>query len=93
MDWPDNSPAMVLVRVRKVVRSGGALVVSLPPDWLRGRGICPGDFVELAYDEIVRIRPVRKSSASDTGVPTPGAPAAQPAKPARADGGIGGDDG
>jgi antitoxin component of MazEF toxin-antitoxin module len=77
---------MTLTRVRKVVRSGGALVVSLPPDWLRGQGLSAGDSVELAYDEIVRVRPIpNKIAASSAGGLSPSAPARRPAQRAGTD--------
>lgn len=50
---------MALQRLRKLVTHGGCTVVALPPDWLRGNGVNPGDVVELDYDQgKVVIRPV-----------------------------------
>jgi antitoxin component of MazEF toxin-antitoxin module len=75
------------VRRSKPFRNGTSLAVILPADWVRGNKIEPGDELELAYDEIVRVRPVRKVTASDTGGTNPGVPAAQPAKPTSSDDG------
>ncbi|MGP8109428.1 MAG: AbrB/MazE/SpoVT family DNA-binding domain-containing protein [Thermoplasmata archaeon] len=78
-------------RLSKPFRNGTSLAIILPADWVRGNDLRAGDSLELSYDEIVRIRPVRKSAASDTGVLTPGAPARRPAQPAgTVDGGIAG---
>jgi antitoxin component of MazEF toxin-antitoxin module len=80
------------VRPRKLVKAGGSLAVTLPPDWLRGQGLTVGDSVELAYDEIVRVRPIsKKIAASSAGGQDPSAPARRPAQVAgTVDGGIGG---
>jgi antitoxin component of MazEF toxin-antitoxin module len=75
------------VRRSKPFRNGTSLAVILPADWVRGNKVEPGDEVELAYDEIVRTKPVRKVTASDTGGTIPDVPAAQPAKPASTDDG------
>ena len=59
----------------------------------RSRGLGPGDKVEITYDEIVRVRPVRKSVASDDGVTAPAVPVRRPAQPAETDkGGLVGDE-
>jgi hypothetical protein len=51
---------MSLQRQRKLVTHGGCVVVALPPDWLRGNGMNPGDVVELVYDgATVTVRPLR----------------------------------
>jgi hypothetical protein len=73
------------VRVRKILRSRSALVVALPPDWLRGNALVAGDRVELAYDEVVRVRPFKEKLASSAGGANPGAPARRPAQRAETD--------
>lgn len=49
------------LRIRRVFRDGGSLVVALPADWLRGQGIAAGDEVEIWYDGEIRIRPRHRS--------------------------------
>lgn len=72
------------VKPRRLVRAGDSLAVTLPPDWLRGHGLKAGDPVELAYDEVVRVRPVQKH-ASDAGEKSPDVPAHRPARPVATD--------
>jgi antitoxin component of MazEF toxin-antitoxin module len=73
------------VRERRILRSGGAMVVSLPPDWLRGNGLSAGDVVELTYDGIIRIRAPKKNAASGVEGRNLDAPARQPAQRADTD--------
>jgi hypothetical protein len=70
---------------KRVFRSGGSVVLPLPPDWLLGHGLGPGDEVEVTYDEIVRVRPIREKVASSAGVRIPGTPARRPAHQAETD--------
>lgn len=42
-------------RTARVLRSGGALAVVLPADWVRGNGVQAGDQVEVEYDGFVRV--------------------------------------
>ena len=82
----------MLTRTRRIIRGSGTFLIPLPPDWVRSRGLGPGDKVEITYDEIVRVRPVRKSVASDDGVTAPAVPVRRPAQPAETDkGGLVGD--
>ena len=82
-------PSLLLMNVRRSrsFRNGTSLAVILPADWVRGNHLTPGDEVELAYDAIVRITPLRKSTASDSGAQAPGAPARRPVQPAESDDG------
>jgi antitoxin component of MazEF toxin-antitoxin module len=74
----------VLTRRAKPFRNGTSLAVILPADWARAN-LEPGAEVELTYDKIVRIRPLRKSTASNAGESTPGVPAARPTQPVATD--------
>lgn len=74
-------------RVGKVVNMGRSMGLVLPKDWTAGNDLHPGDSVEIAYDGVVRVRPIRKVAASDAGASAPSAPAAQPARPAVTDDG------
>jgi len=47
------------LRHSKPFRNGTSLAVILPADWVRGNSIGPGDEVEIAYDGVVRIRPLK----------------------------------
>jgi len=70
---------------RKIVSIGSSLAVTLPPDWIRGNDLKAGDRVELLYDEVVRVRPLKFKSASATEGPNLGGPARRPAQPAETD--------
>jgi antitoxin component of MazEF toxin-antitoxin module len=41
------------VRVR---RQGSSLYMALPPDWVRGHGLEPGDEIVIAYDGHLRVK-------------------------------------
>jgi antitoxin component of MazEF toxin-antitoxin module len=38
-----------------VWRTGGSVVVAVPPDWLEGEEVEPGDEVEILYDGVIVI--------------------------------------
>jgi Antidote-toxin recognition MazE, bacterial antitoxin len=73
---------------RKIVSIGGSLAVTLPPDWIRGNDLKAGDRVELSYDEIVLVRPLKLKSASATEGSNLGGPARRPVQPAEIDEGV-----
>lgn len=56
------------LRTARVFRDGGSHVVVLPPDWLRGQDIEPGDLVEIWYNGEVHVRPRRKKQGVQDGV-------------------------
>ena len=66
-------------RTAHIFRSGGAMAVVLPADWVRGHGLRPGDSVNLEYDGDVRVRAPPITPASTTGRRKPGGPARRPA--------------
>jgi hypothetical protein len=47
------------LRRARPFRNGTSLAVILPADWVRGNKVEPGDELELAYDEVVRIKLVK----------------------------------
>lgn len=58
----------------------------LPMDFIRGNSLHAGDLLDLRYDDVVRVRPLKRVVASDTEGRNPGVPAAQPAQPDPTDG-------
>lgn len=56
------------LRIRTIFAAGDSLVVSLPPEWLRGNGVRSGDQVELRYNGEVRIRPKRREKEVSDGL-------------------------
>jgi len=56
------------LRIRRIYTSGKATVVTLPPDWLRGNNLGPGDQVEIRYDGEVHIRPVKEPREAEPDV-------------------------
>ena len=72
-------------RSAKVLRSGGALAVVLPADWVRGNSVRAGDRLVVDYDCDVTISIPQASAASSARRKSPGTPAAQPAQPAETD--------
>ncbi len=55
------------LRERRIFRTGRSVVIVLPPDWLRGNALGPGDQVEIWYDGEVHIRPKRKEGGEPVG--------------------------
>jgi|GEM_PF-2624183 len=47
------------MRKSKAIRLGNATAVVLPIDWVRGNGIKHGDLLDVQYDEIVKVRPIK----------------------------------
>ena len=56
------------LRVRRIYRTGGSVGISLPPDWLLGNSLEPGDQVEIWYNGEVHVRPKRKKKGVQDGV-------------------------
>ncbi len=48
------------VRVR---RQGSSLYMALPPDWVRGNGLEPGDELVILYDGQLRVKVPAKREA------------------------------
>ena len=53
------------LRVRRIYRTGKSVAITLPPDWLRGNDLGPGDEVEIRYDGEIHIRPKRREGETD----------------------------
>ena len=85
---PFPNPFLVNVRHAKSFRNGTSLALILPADWVRGNDLRPGDKVELAYDDVVHVRPLKLKSASAAGGSNPGGPARRPVQPAKTDEGV-----
>lgn len=58
---------MTSKRTTRTFKIGGSQAIVLPCDWLRGNDIRPGDEVELLYNGIVRIRPLRREMSEGDG--------------------------
>lgn len=58
------------VCLRTIFVTGDSVVISLPPAWLRGNGLRPGDRVELWYNGEVHVRPKPKEKEAADAVPT-----------------------
>lgn len=44
------------LRIRRIYRTGKSVAITLPPDWLRGNDLGPGDEVEIWYDGDIIVR-------------------------------------
>ncbi len=42
-------------RGAKLWRTGNSTGVTVPPDWMAGNGLAPGDIVEVLYDGVLVI--------------------------------------
>ena len=57
-----NRPAKDVEKVRKVIRLGGSLVLTLPPEWLAENGITSEDHLRVNYwGDLVLIRPEERA--------------------------------
>ncbi len=55
------------LRERRIFRTGRSVGIVLPPDWLRGNGLAPGDQVEIWYDGEIHVRPKRREKEGPDG--------------------------
>ena len=62
------------LRVRRIYRTGKSIAITLPPDWLRGNDLGPGDEIEIWYDGEIRIRKRAKSKPEPARVSPPPPP-------------------
>ena len=53
------------LRVRRIYRTGKSVAITLPPDWLRGNRLEPGDEVEIRYNGEIHIRPKPREGEPD----------------------------
>ncbi len=58
---------MASLKVRTIFATGDSVVVALPPDWVRGNGLHPGDRVEVWYNGEVHVRLGRKETRAEHG--------------------------
>jgi len=49
-------------RNAKVVRLGKSLAIFLPADWVRGNEIEKGTVLEIAYDDVVTVKPPKAAT-------------------------------
>lgn len=57
-----NRRATSVEKTRKVIRLGGSLVLSLPPEWLAQNGITSEDHLRVNYwGDLVIIRPEERA--------------------------------
>lgn len=52
------------LRSRKIISVGDSLAVTLPPEWLRGNRLSPGDELVLRYNGKLFITPKRRSDGN-----------------------------
>lgn len=53
-------------RFSRVSKAGkGSLVVVLPKDWVRGMKIQPGSTVEVVYNGVVTVKPVKNKHGGE----------------------------
>lgn len=52
--------------VRKIMKSGGSVVVSLPPDWLKMFRLNIHDSIDMIYGSVVLIKPLDFKIDSET---------------------------
>jgi len=48
---------------RTLIKLADSTVICIPPDWLRGEGLVPGDKVEVVYGDVLTVRPSKKEAA------------------------------
>ena len=46
--------------VRRIIRVGDSIGITLPPDYLRAHGLKVGDQIELTYNRIIRFEPISR---------------------------------
>lgn len=46
--------------VRKLIRYGGSLAITLPPEWCEKHGLKPGDEVPFVANTVLKIVPVKE---------------------------------
>lgn len=64
------------LRERRIFRTGRSIGIVLPPDWLKGNKLGPGDKVEIWYNGEIHVRPKRKEKEVEDGArPVEHAPA------------------
>lgn len=56
------------LRERRIFRTGRSIGIVLPPDWLKGNDLGPGDQVEIWYNGEIHVRPKRKDKEVRGGV-------------------------
>jgi len=50
----------VIAGVRKLIKYGESLAITLPPEWVEKHGLKPGDEVPIVADSILKIVPVKE---------------------------------
>jgi antitoxin component of MazEF toxin-antitoxin module len=56
---------MVSKDIRKLIRLGQSLYVSLPKEYVEAHKLKKGDKVEILFDEIIYIEPVKEGKLAD----------------------------
>lgn len=49
-----------VVGIRKLIKYGSVIAVTLPPEWIDKHGLKPGDEIPIVADSVLKLVPVKE---------------------------------